>query len=153
MHTISKAIIKAFKNGNKLFVCGNGGSASDSSHFAGEFVGRFEKERNALPAISLSSDLATITAVGNDYGFDYIFSRQIEGLGKEGDVLITLSTSGTSKNILEAHKKAKEMGIKVFAFPNKTVVRYERMSTASIQEVHKKLIHQISREVEEVMFP
>ena len=158
MHEISKAIIKAFKNGNKLFVCGNGGSASESDHFVGEFVGRFEKDREALPAISLNSNTAILTAVANDFGYHKVFSRQLEALGKPGDILVTLSTSGTSKNITEAQIRAKELEMEVFTFPTKTELQDEyggetlEYTTAVTQEEHLHLIHQIAREVERAMF-
>ena len=96
----SDIINNAFKSGNKLLLCGNGGSAADCNHIAAEFISRFQKERISLPAISLSANNSIITAIANDYSFDDVFSRQIEGLGKKNDVLIAISTSGKSKNIL-----------------------------------------------------
>lgn len=102
----SEAIISAFKSGHKLFFCGNGGSAADSQHIAAEFVGRFQKERKAWPAIALTTDSSALTALGNDYTFDIVFSRQLQALGQKGDVLIAISTSGNSKNVLEAVKQA-----------------------------------------------
>ena len=107
----AEAIISAFKSGHKLFFCGNGGSAADSQHIAAEFVGRFQKERKAWPAIALTTDTSALTALGNDYTFDIVFSRQLQALGQKGDVLIAISTSGNSKNVLEAVRQAKAMGI------------------------------------------
>lgn len=108
----AEAITKTFKENGKVIIFGNGGSAADSQHMAAEFIGRFQKERRALPAIALTTDTSVLTALGNDYSFDIIFSRQLEGLGSHQDVAIGLSTSGNSKNVIEAIKKARDMGIK-----------------------------------------
>lgn len=113
---ITGLLHEALKRGNKILVCGNGGSAADGSHFAGELVGRFREERPGFAAISLSSDSAVITAIGNDYGFQRVYERQVESLGVPGDVLIALTTSGTSENIVQAARKASEKGMKVIAF-------------------------------------
>ncbi|TKJ37589.1 phosphoheptose isomerase [candidate division LCP-89 bacterium B3_LCP] len=111
-------ITGAMNNGRKLLICGNGGSAADSQHIATEFVVRLtsENDRRALPAIALTTDTSTLTAASNDYGFDRVFSRQVEALGHEGDVLIAISTSGSSSNVIEATKVAQGKGIKVIAF-------------------------------------
>ena len=114
----AKEFICAIKDGNKIISCGNGGSMCDAMHFAEELTGKFRDERNPLPAIAIS-DPSHITCVGNDYGFDYVFSRYIEGIGKEGDALLAISTSGNSKNIINAAKKAKEKGIKVISLTGK----------------------------------
>ena len=106
----SDAIIEAFKKKNKVLLCGNGGSAADSQHIAAEFVGRFKRERRGLPAIALSTDTSILTAIGNDYSVDRIFSRQVEALAQPGDVIIGLSTSGKSPNVVEAIKKARGFG-------------------------------------------
>ena len=103
-------IVHAFKNGNKVLFCGNGGSAADAQHLAAEFTGRFYKDRDALPAEALHCNSSYITAVANDYSFDVIYSRLVKGMGKKGDVLIGLSTSGNSKNIIIAMTQAKEQG-------------------------------------------
>lgn len=116
VQVITGELVQCIRSGGKVLVCGNGGSASDASHFAGELVGRFRREREAFPAIALTTDPAVITAVANDYGFEKIFSRQIEAFGKKGDVLIAISTSGTSRNILKAAEKASDMGLHVIAF-------------------------------------
>lgn len=116
---IEKIVLKVsacMKRGGTLFFMGNGGSASDSQHLAAEFVGRYEKERRALAAIALTTDTSILTAVANDYGFERIFERQIEALGKKGDILFAISTSGNSKNVLRGVLKAKEMGLFTIAF-------------------------------------
>ena len=104
--------VESLKNGGKIIFCGNGGSAAESQHFAAEFVSRFNYDRPALASISLTVDTSALTAIGNDYGFLYSFSRQVEALGKKGDILFGISTSGRSANVLEAFKVAKNMGIK-----------------------------------------
>lgn len=108
---IGAAIKQALANGNKVLFCGNGGSAADSQHLAAEFVGRFQKERQGLPAIALTVDTSILTAVGNDYGFDKVFARQVEALGQNGDVLVGISTSGNSANVVQAVELAKGKGI------------------------------------------
>ncbi|MDP3791952.1 MAG: D-sedoheptulose 7-phosphate isomerase [Candidatus Omnitrophota bacterium] len=108
-------IIDSLKNGGKLLVFGNGGSAADSQHMAAELVGRFKMERRALPAIALTCDTSALTAIANDYGYDVVFSRQVEALGRKGDIALGISTSGNSKNVIEAFKKAKAIGIKTIA--------------------------------------
>ena len=108
---VATAIKAALANGKKVLFCGNGGSAADSQHLAAEFVGRFQKERQGLPAIALTVDTSILTAVGNDYGFDKVFVRQVEALGNEGDVLVGISTSGTSPNVIAAVELAKAKGI------------------------------------------
>ena len=139
-------IVQAVKNGNKILLCGNGGSAGDAQHLATELVGRFEKERKGLPAIALTTDTSALTAIGNDYGFERIFSRQIEALANEGDVLIGISTSGNSPNILSAVMLARQMGCKTIGLTGAkgkklaslcdaaVLVPSER--TARIQEAH-----------------
>jgi D-sedoheptulose 7-phosphate isomerase len=135
-------IIKAFKRGNKLLICGNGGSAAESQHFAGELVGKFMYTRQGLPAIALTTDTSILTSIGNDLGFDVVFSRQVEALGKRGDVLLTLSTSGRSMNILLAQKQAENMGMIVIDLSRKG------NNTPEIQENQLKLIHKICGIVE-----
>ena len=108
---VATVVKTALANGKKVLFCGNGGSAADSQHLAAEFVGRFQKERQGLPAIALTVDTSILTAVGNDYGFDKVFARQVEALGNEGDVLVGISTSGTSRNVVAAVELAKTKGI------------------------------------------
>jgi D-sedoheptulose 7-phosphate isomerase len=104
-------IVAAFQSGHKLLIMGNGGSAADAQHMAGEFVGRFKRERRPLPAIALTTDTSILTAIGNDYGFEQVFARQVRALGQAGDVTIGLSTSGHSPNILEGLRAARQMGL------------------------------------------
>lgn len=107
----AEAIIAALKSNHRIYFFGNGGSAADSQHIAAEFIGRFMKERRSLPAIALTTDSSILTALGNDYTFDIVFARQLEGLGQKGDVAFGISTSGNSKNVLEGIKKAKSIGM------------------------------------------
>ena len=141
---IAKSIIDCFKKGNKLLICGNGGSAAMAQHMAAELVGKYEYERKALPAIALTTDTSILTALSNDYknGFDFIFARQVQALGKEGDILILLSTSGKSQNCLNAWRIAIQLGIQTIDFPRKG------KSTAKIQEYQLRLMHSIVRKVE-----
>jgi len=114
--SLAKACIFAIAKGNKIIFCGNGGSAADAQHMAAEFVVRFAKNREALPAISLTTDTSVLTAIGNDFGFENIFSRQIEAIGKPGDILIGITTSGTSANVLNAFDTAMDRGLTAVAF-------------------------------------
>lgn len=116
MERVAVKIRQALADGNKVMFCGNGGSAADSQHLAAEFVGRFQKERKGLAAIALTVDTSILTAVGNDYGYEKVFSRQVEALAKRGDVLIGISTSGNSANVLAAVKLAREMGVYCVGF-------------------------------------
>src|SRR6058998_221757 len=113
-------VAEALAAGRKLLLFGNGGSAADAQHLAAEFVGRFQRERRALPAIALTTDTSALTALANDYGFDVIFSRQLEGLGKKGDISIGITTSGNSPNVIEGIKKAKELGLKTIVLTGGT---------------------------------
>ena len=141
----------ALKNQNTIFWCGNGGSASESSHLAVELIGRFKNNRRSLPSLSLNADSAAITCIANDFGYDEIFSRQLEGLGKKGDVVVVLSSSGKSENILRVLQKAKEMGITSIALLGKGggqavalsdfAIVIESEETARIQEMHLVLGH------------
>src|SRR5438067_12336843 len=147
-------MFNALSNGNKILCCGNGGSAGDAQHFAAELVGRFERERFPLPAISLSTDTSIITAVANDYSFTEIFSKQVQAFGQSGDVLLAISTSGNSANVLAAAEAALERDMRIVALTGKgggsmgamlteadvhICVPHER--TARIQEVHLLTIH------------
>ena len=144
-------IDECLRAGNKLLVCGNGGSAADASHFATEFVVRFTKDRRAFPAICLASDSGILTAAGNDYGFDEIFARQVAAFGVPGDVLICLTTSGNSKNVVRALQEAKARQMKTIAFLGRdggsTVgiadldLLVKSDSTARVQEAHQLLLH------------
>lgn len=108
----AKMMIEALKRGNKIFFFGNGGSAADAQHLAAELIGRYRKDRKSLPAVALSTDTSVLTSLSNDYGFEVIFARQIEGLAKPGDLAFGISTSGNSRNVLEGLEKAKELGCK-----------------------------------------
>ena len=147
----SEIVANGLKNDKTIFWCGNGGSAAESSHLAVELIGRFKNNRRSLPSLSLNADTSAITCIANDFGYDEIFARQLEGLGKKGDVLIVLSSSGQSENILRVLRKAKEMGITSIALLGKgggqavglsdfaTVI--ESDETARIQEMHLLLGH------------
>lgn len=144
---------RRLKMGYKVLICGNGGSAADSQHFAAEIVGRFEKEKKGFPAIALTTDTSILTAISNDYGFDKVFAKQVEALGQKGDVLIGISTSGNSKNVIEAVKVAKEIGMFTVGFLGKDGGKLKEMVdkafivrsefTARVQEVHLTLEHSL----------
>lgn len=112
LESASKLVVETLKNGNKILLCGNGGSAADAQHIAAELVGRYKTERRGLPGIALTTDTSALTAIGNDYGYDRVFDRQVEALVNKGDLIIGISTSGNSKNVINALKVAKEMGCK-----------------------------------------
>ena len=151
-------IEQCLRAGNKLLVCGNGGSATDASHFVTELVVRFSKDRRALPAICLASDSGVLTAAGNDYGFDEIFARQVAAFGSPGDVLICLTTSGKSKNVIRALQEAKARQLKTIAFLGRdggsTVgiadldLLVKNDSTARVQEAHQLLLHVLCEIIE-----
>lgn len=157
-------LINAFKNGHKLLLCGNGGSAADSQHIAAEFMIRLshDVERPAIPAIALTTDTSNLTAGGNDIGFENVFARNVEGLGQAGDVLIAISTSGNSKNILLAIDKAKEKGMKVIGFLGGTggkckdkvdvPIVIPSSNTQRIQEGHITVAHIICELVEKSLY-
>jgi len=160
---ISKLIIDSFKLGGKLLICGNGGSAADSQHLATELVSRFFIERRALDAEALTVNTSTLTAIANDYSFDKVFARQVEAKGKEGDVLLAISTSGNSKNVIEAIKAAKSIGIKTIGFVGNNIdslicrmsdyyVLIPSNSTPRIQETHILTGHIICEIVERNLF-
>lgn len=156
------AIVASFKNGNKVLFCGNGGSASDAQHLAAEFSGRFYKDRDALPAEALHCNTSYLTAVANDYSFDVIYSRLVKGIGNKGDVLIGLSTSGNSKNIVTAFEVAKEKKMITIGFTGESggllksfsdyLLNVPSFDTPRIQESHILLGHIICEMVEEQYF-
>jgi D-sedoheptulose 7-phosphate isomerase len=162
LEIVSDLITNAFKNGNKILFCGNGGSAADAQHLAAEFSGRFYTDRDALPAEALHCNTSYLTAVGNDYSFDVIYSRMIKGIGNPGDVLIGLSTSGNSKNIIEAFKMAKIKGMSTVGLTGETggdmkpisdyLFNVPSKDTPRIQESHIMLGHIICQLVEEKYF-
>ena len=155
---ISSIIITSIKNGGKVLIAGNGGSAADAQHFAAELVGRFVLERNGYPAIALTTDSSILTAIGNDYGYDYVFSRQVQALGNENDVFIGISTSGNSKNVILAIEEAKKCNMKVVGLIGKdggkmkdmcdVSINFNYTQTARIQEHHLMTYHIICEIVE-----
>ncbi|MEN3276470.1 MAG: D-sedoheptulose 7-phosphate isomerase [Massilia sp.] len=165
---ISQAIelmFSALSNGNKILACGNGGSAADCQHFAAELVGRFERERFPLPAIALTTDTSILTAVGNDYSYREIFSKQVQAFGQAGDILLAISTSGNSANVLAAVEAALEREMRVVAFTGKdggalaklltdadVHINVPHSRTARIQEVHLVAIHCICDGIDVALF-
>jgi len=155
-------ITDAFRQGHRVYFCGNGGSAADAQHLAAEFSGRFYTDRKALPAEALHCNTSYLTAVGNDYSFDLIYARLIDGIGQAGDVLVGLSTSGNSKNILRAFEKAKEKGMHTIGFTGQTgglmkavsdtLINVPSTDTPRIQESHILAGHIICQLVEEKIF-
>jgi D-sedoheptulose 7-phosphate isomerase len=165
MFAIAKAseiLVDTFDRGNKILLFGNGGSASDAQHIAAEFVGRFAFDRPPLPALALSDNNSSLTSIGNDYGFDLVFSRQIEALGRPGDVAIGISTSGNSLNVLRAVSAAKKLGLQTIALAGcpggklesavDLCIRVPSNDTPRIQECHILIGHIISELVEQTIF-
>ena len=154
---VAEVIAASLKQGGSVLVFGNGGSAADAQHFAAELVGRYEKDRKAWPAVALTTDTSALTAIGNDYGFDRVFARQLEALGKKGDVAVGISTSGNSPNVLRALETARDRGLITVALTGKggqagsiaahhIAVQEDR--TARVQEVHATVLHVICELVE-----
>lgn len=151
LSSLADEIVSCISSGGKLVICGNGGSASDALHFAGEIVGRFVKERKAWPAVVLNADVATLTAIANDYGYENAFARQAEGHVKPEDIFIGISTSGNSENVVRATKVAHKIGAKTACFVGKDGGKLAKMSdypivvpcnvTARVQESHICIIH------------
>lgn len=158
----SNMLIETFQSGGKLFTCGNGGSHCDAMHFAEEFTGRYRKDRKPLGALALG-DPSHVTCVANDYGFDHIFSRQVEGLARKGDMLVGLSTSGNSANVIKAFEAAKKMGVRTVGLLGRDGGKLASMADLAIvipattsdriQEMHIKLIHTVIETVERQLFP
>ena len=159
---IADLCVKVISSGHKVIFCGNGGSAAQSQHLAAELVGRYKKDRSAMNALSLTVDTSNITAIGNDYGYDVIFARQLEGVGQKGDVLIGLSTSGNSKNILLAFEQAKKMSIKTVALTGEKDSQMKSLAdeclqvpattSAHIQEMHIAVGHLICDLIERAVY-
>ena len=155
-------VTESLKGGGCVYICGNGGSAADAQHIAGELVGKFRRERKAWPAVALSTDTSVITCIGNDYGFEDIFARQVEALVKENDILWAFSTSGSSVNVLKAAKRAKERGANILAFTGRADSELEKLSdlclcvnseqTSSSQEIHQLAYHVICNLLENERF-
>ncbi len=161
---IITAVVSCFKAGNKLLLCGNGGSAADAQHVAGEFVNRFRYDHSALPAIALTTDSSVLTCIANDSAYEQVFARQVEALARPGDILAGISTSGLSANVLRALEKARTLGVTTLGFSSENGrFTMERLcdiglyvpskDTARIQESHLFLWHFICGRVEEILFP
>jgi D-sedoheptulose 7-phosphate isomerase len=149
-----QTMVTSLQSGNKILACGNGGSAADAQHFSAELLNRFERERHPLAALALTTDSSTLTSIGNDYDFTQIFSKQVKGLGREGDVLLAISTSGNSANIIDAVNVAQEKKMRVIGLtggsggalsatlrPEDTLISVPSKKTARIQEVHLLCLH------------
>lgn len=158
----AEAVIEALRRGGKVLVFGNGGSASDAQHFAAELVGRFTRERRALAAIALTTDTSILTALANDYAFERVFARQVEALGRAGDVAIGISTSGGSRNVLDAFTAAREAGLTTVAVTGRDGgavgaaadihINVASPSTARVQEVHRTLLHAMCELIERELY-
>ena len=159
------AMVDCLKKGGKILACGNGGSAGDSQHFAAELVGRFEREREELAAIALTTDSSILTAVANDYSFDEIFSKQVRALGKPGDILYAISTSGNSGNVVAAIEAAQRKGLRVVSMtgrnggkiaglmrPGDVLLNVDSPLTTRIQEVHLLTLHCLCDAIDNLMF-
>jgi D-sedoheptulose 7-phosphate isomerase len=164
IHEIAEAITAAFRDGRKLLIAGNGGSAADAQHIAGEFLSRLNFDRNPLPAIALTTDSSVLTAIGNDYGFDRTFERQVRGLGQSGDVFIAISTSGRSANVIAALKAARGAGLTTIGFTGSRdnglmqplcdhCLAAPAAETPLIQQIHIVAAHAICGLVERTLFP
>lgn len=159
IYKIAEVLIGALKNGNKILICGNGGSAADAQHFSAELTGRYKTERRGLPAIALSTDTSALSAIGNDYGFDFVFSRQVEALAQKGDVLFGISTSGNSRNVLYAFKEARKKECQCIGLSGKgggemnTYCNINLVipsnNTPRIQEMHIFIIHLLCQAIDE----
>jgi D-sedoheptulose 7-phosphate isomerase len=156
---VAECIVNSYKSGNKLLICGNGGSAADSQHIATELISKFLIERRALDAEALSTNTSTLTAIGNDYAFDSVFARQVEAKGRKGDVLLAISTSGNSKNVIEAIKTAERMGVVTIGLTGSNresqisrladySINVPSDSTPRIQETHILIAHMLCEYVE-----
>lgn len=155
----AEAIIRSLKQGGRVYICGNGGSAADAQHIASEFVGKFQRERKGLAAVALTTDTSLITSISNDYGYENVFSKQVEALVGEGDILWAISTSGSSANVVAAAELAKKKGAYVLAFTGRNSSKLERIAdvcfcanhelTARSQEIHQIAYHIICDIVEQ----
>ncbi|OGR68644.1 MAG: phosphoheptose isomerase [Elusimicrobia bacterium GWC2_61_19] len=161
IRNLAEALIRTVRGGGKILICGNGGSAADAQHIAGELVGRFKKERRAIAAVALTTDTSILTCLGNDYGFDLIFERQVEALGRPGDLLLAISTSGASPNVLNAAIKARELGLAVAGFFGRDggpILKHcdaaflaPETDTPRVQEMHILAAHIICELVEDAV--
>ena len=160
-----QCMVECLLNGGKILSCGNGGSAGDAQHFSSELLNRFERERPALPAVALTTDASTVTSIANDYSYNEVFSKQIRALGNEGDILLAISTSGNSANVVQAIQAAHDRGMRVVAMTgrnggqignlmdeNDVEIRVPAQSTARIQEVHLLVIHSLCDYIDQQLF-
>lgn len=162
IQSIANKINEAYQHGKKTIIFGNGGSACDALHFAAELVCRFEKNRKALPSIALTENISSLTAIGNDFGYEYVFSRQVEAFANKGDIIIAITTSGNSENVIKAVEKAKEMGLFVIGLTGEDGGQLKLLSdmcyrapskvTGRIQECHILVLHILAKLVEEKIF-
>jgi len=158
----AESMVAALRGGGKILVCGNGGSASDAQHFAAELVGRFERERRAIASVALTTDTSILTAIANDYAYTRVFARQIEAIGRAGDVLLGISTSGGSANVVEALAAAKAGGLTTVALTGRDGgllgaaadihINVPSPSTARVQEVHRTLLHAMCELIERELY-
>jgi D-sedoheptulose 7-phosphate isomerase len=159
---VAQVCVEVYRNGKKILIAGNGGSAADAQHFAAELVGRYGFDRPSLPSIALTTDSSNLTAIGNDYGYEYVFSRQLEGLGQEGDLFIGISTSGNSQNVINAFTSAADRGITTVALVGRDGGKMASMAdyaiivpsnaTPRIQEAHLLIEHMICDIIEKEIF-
>jgi DnaA initiator-associating protein len=162
----AKMMVDALIGGNKILSCGNGGSAGDAQHFSSELLNRYERERPSLPAIALTTDSSTLTSIANDYSYEEVFSKQIRALGQSGDILFAISTSGHSKNVINAMEAALSRGMTIVALtgkdggemasllgPSDVEIRVPSNRTARIQEVHLLVIHNLCNAIDDALFP
>ena len=162
IHSVAIKMVEAIQNGNKILIAGNGGSAADAQHFAGELVSKFFFDRPGLPAFSLATDTSILTAIGNDYGYEQSFARQVQAVGKEGDVFLGISTSGNSTNVIYAVNEAKKKNITTVALVGEKeckletlcdyVIKVPSTSTPTIQESHLMIEHSICAIIEDKIF-
>lgn len=159
---VAQACVEVYRNGKKILIAGNGGSAADAQHFAAELVGRYGFDRPSLPSIALTTDSSNLTAIGNDYGYEYVFSRQLEGLAQEGDLFIGISTSGNSQNVINAFVSAKDHGVTTVALVGRDGGKMAAMAdyaiivpsnaTPRIQESHLLIEHMLCDIIEKEIF-
>ena len=162
----AESMVECLRNGHKILSCGNGGSAGDAQHFSSELINRFEMERPPLPAIALTTESSTLTAIANDYSYDDVFAKQIKALGQAGDILLAISTSGNSTNVIRAIDAAQDRGMTIVALtgcdggeiapalaPKDTEIRVPSGRTARIQEIHLLIIHCLCDVIDTSLFP
>lgn len=159
-------MVQALMNGNKILCCGNGGSAGDAQHFSSELLNRYERDRPSLPAIAITTDPSTMTSIANDYSYDEVFSKQVRALGQQGDILLAISTSGNSRNVIKAMEAAVSRDMTIIALTGKdggemagllstndVEIRVPSNRTARIQEVHLLVIHNLCEVIDDSLFP